>query len=67
LGHSNARMGKVLETIVNNGLRSGWLSLGHKDGMEDVMPLLQPRQVGSEEVETIRTIDPPITVDESVA
>jgi hypothetical protein len=43
---------------VANGLRSGWLSLGHKDGMEDVMPLLEQRQTAREK-EQVRTIDPP--------
>lgn len=30
--------------MVNNGLRAGWLSLGHGDGMGEIMPLIQQRQ-----------------------
>jgi hypothetical protein len=33
-----------MSTVVNNGLRAGWLSLGHGDGMGEIMPLIQQRQ-----------------------
>ena len=36
--HEN--MEKVLATVVDNGLRSGWLSLGHGDGVGQMIPLL---------------------------
>ncbi|OCF38726.1 hypothetical protein I317_07483 [Kwoniella heveanensis CBS 569] len=35
----NENIERILSTIVNNGMRSGWLSLGHKEGSE-VLPLL---------------------------
>jgi hypothetical protein len=31
-----------LSTVVNNGLRAGWLSLGHNDGLGDMLPMLDP-------------------------
>lgn len=33
---------QVLSTVVTNGLRTGWLSLGHGEGIGEVMPLLAP-------------------------
>lgn len=30
--------------MVNNGLRAGWLSLGHGDGLGEMLPLLDPTQ-----------------------
>ncbi len=27
---------------MSNGLRAGWLSLGHSDDLGDIMPLLSP-------------------------
>ncbi|RSH94736.1 hypothetical protein EHS25_004541 [Saitozyma podzolica] len=40
----NNNLEKVMSTVVNNGLRAGWLSLGHGDGMGEIMPLIQQRQ-----------------------
>jgi hypothetical protein len=34
----NEGLEKVLATVVHNGLRAGWLSLGHQDGAGEVMP-----------------------------
>ena len=31
----------MLTTVVENGLRSGWLSLGHQDGVGEVIPMLE--------------------------
>ena len=44
MSFSNARLEKVLSTVVENGLRSGWLSLGHQDGFGEVMPLLEAKK-----------------------
>lgn len=33
---------RILSTVVNNGLRAGWLSLGHNDGLGDMLPMLDP-------------------------
>ncbi|WWC87937.1 uncharacterized protein L201_002837 [Kwoniella dendrophila CBS 6074] len=36
----NENIQRILDTIVNNGLKAGWLSLGHKEEGE-VLPLLE--------------------------
>jgi hypothetical protein len=33
---------RILSTVVNNGLRAGWLSLGHGDGLGEMLPMLDP-------------------------
>jgi hypothetical protein len=33
----------VLSTVINNGLRAGWLSLGHGDGLGDALPMLEAK------------------------
>ena len=37
----NHRLQAVVETVVGNGLKAGWLSLGHDDGAGQILPLLQ--------------------------
>jgi len=37
----NANLERVLTAVVENGLRSGRLALGHQDGVGEVIPLLQ--------------------------
>lgn len=37
----NQRLQAVLETVVGNGLKAGWVSLGHDDDAGQILPLLQ--------------------------
>ncbi|KAK4684613.1 optic atrophy 3 protein, partial [Tremellales sp. Uapishka_1] len=52
---------KILATVVQNGLRSGWLSLGHGDGLGDVIPYLDARKrtIGGGEEGIVLGIDGP--------
>lgn len=38
----NENFERILSTVVNNGLRAGWLSLGHNDGLGEMLPMLDP-------------------------
>jgi hypothetical protein len=49
----NESFEKILSTVVNNGLRAGWLSLGHGDGLGEMLPLLDPSNRP-----VVKTIDP---------
>lgn len=43
LNSSNTNLQRVLETVVHNGLKAGWLSLGHgEDDISRILPLVQP-------------------------
>lgn len=65
---------RILSTVVNNGLRAGWLSLGHNDGLGDMLPLLDPAKqktlpkpstiIGGGETDPRLTRDSEVTDDE---
>ena len=38
----NENFERILSTVVSNGLRAGWLSLGHNDGLGEMLPMLDP-------------------------
>ncbi|ORX33243.1 optic atrophy 3 protein-domain-containing protein [Kockovaella imperatae] len=44
----NENIQRILETVVSNGLKAGWMSLGHQDGIGDVLPLMTVQR-GSEQ------------------
>jgi hypothetical protein len=58
---SNADFERILSTVVNNGLRAGWLSLGHGDGLGEMLPMLDPSKRPM-----TQTIDPAPIPDTSV-
>ena len=36
----NQNIERILDTVVSNGLKAGWVSLGHQEGVGDVLPLV---------------------------
>ena len=36
----NQNIERILDTVVANGLKAGWVSLGHQDGVGDLLPLV---------------------------
>lgn len=41
----NEKLEQILNTVINNGLRAGWLSLGHNDGLENALPFLEAKKL----------------------
>lgn len=59
--YRNENFERILSTVVNNGLRAGWLSLGHNDGLGEMLPMLD-----ASNRPLTKTIDPAPVVDDTV-
>ncbi|EIW68995.1 hypothetical protein M231_06843 [Tremella mesenterica] len=50
LRERSEKLERVLETVISNGLKAGWLGLGHSDESGEGLPLLQMNRSGREVV-----------------